>query len=712
MAVITKATPLLAIDAVVIDTETTGLDPRRSFVIEIGAVRINAGRVQQTETFRSLVRPKDTIPRQSVAIHGIDDAKVADAPSFTEIWPAFSDFIDGHIVVGHTLGFDLSVLQRECERNAIAWKKPRGLDTQLLAQVAEPNLAGYSLEQLANWLGVELVDRHSALGDALTTARVFQALVPKLRDKGIRTVAEAMQACRSLSDVLMAQQQAGWVEVAEAPVREQPVARSLDRFDSYPYRHRIGDVMSAPPKIVAEDRTLDTALTRMIAEKCSSLFVCPTGREDQPLQASDAGIITERDVLRALAAGKSEALGRPVGEFMNRPLAVVPAEAFVYRAIGRMQRLRIRHLGVIDNAGMVAGALSARDLLRLRASEAISLGDEIDQSTDVHQLGKAWAKLPHVAASLLSEGVSSADIAAVISRELGALTRQAAVLAEARMRADGRGEPPCSYSVAVLGSAGRGESLLAMDQDNAIIFERGEPDGPEDRWFAELGVHIADYLDAVGVPYCKGGVMAKNPQWRGAMETWRARIAHWISRSNPADLLAVDIFFDLRGVHGNNALAETLWRDAFEAAKGHADFAKLLAEAAGEVEPGLTLFGGIKVTQGRIDLKRAGLFGVVTAARVLAIRHHVLERATPRRLAGLIGLQIGGERDLEALAEAQMIFLSLILDQQIDDIEHGRPPTNKVAVKRLSATEREFLQRALKAVRHLGDLTRDLLFKG
>ena len=119
------------------------------------------------------------------------------------------------------------------------------------------------------------------------------------------------------------------------------------------------------------------------------------------------------------------------------------------------------------------GALSARDLLRLRAGEAVALGDEIDQASDVHALAAAWAKLPHVAAALLAEGVCARDIAAVISRELGALTRQAAVIAERRMRETGKGDPPCPYAVAVLGSAGRGESLLAMDQDNALIFAEG-----------------------------------------------------------------------------------------------------------------------------------------------------------------------------------------------------------------------------------------------
>ena len=64
----------------------------------------------------------------------------------------------------------------------------------------------------------------------------------------------------------------------------------------------------------------------------------------------------------------------------------------------------------------------------------------------------------------------------------------------------GQGAPPCPYAFVVLGSAGRGESLLAMDQDNAIVFAEGEPDGAEDRWFARLGTHVAEILHEAGVP--------------------------------------------------------------------------------------------------------------------------------------------------------------------------------------------------------------------
>ena len=152
-----------------------------------------------------------------------------------------------------------------------------------------------------------------------------------------------------------------------------------------------------------------------------------------------------------------------------------------------------------------------------------------------------------------------------------------------------------------------------MDQDNAVIFERGEPEGSEDRWFAALGALVADILHEAGVPYCKGGVMAKNAPWRGSVSTWQHRVDHWIARSDPEDMLSVDIFFDLRAVHGDGGLAVAVRQAAFAAAEGQVAFAKLLVEEI-SVPRSVKFLGGIRTEGGRIDLKRAGLFGVVSGS--------------------------------------------------------------------------------------------------
>src|SRR5918993_25211 len=96
----------------------------------------------------STPRQTPPIPPEATRIHGIDDSAVRDAPSFAQAWPELADELAGGVVLGHAIGFDLAVLERECGRAGIAWQRPRTLDTRLLAQVAETDLPGYSLGNL------------------------------------------------------------------------------------------------------------------------------------------------------------------------------------------------------------------------------------------------------------------------------------------------------------------------------------------------------------------------------------------------------------------------------------------------------------------------------------------------------------------------------------------------------------------------------------
>jgi CBS domain-containing protein len=702
----TSVAPLIALNAVVLDTETTSVDPANARIIEIGAVRLASGRIAREPLLRRLVRPDIPIPADSTRVHGFDDTAVAEAPRFAAVWPELKGFLGDTVLIGHSIGFDLAVLERECARAKIPWQSRPSLCTRILSQIVNPALVDFSLDHVASWLGVDVVERHSAVGDATTAAKVFQKLVPLLRNRGIRTLGEAIRATASLRQLIDEQLRAGWTDVSGVPA--DPLAESGPRLDTYPYRHRVREIMTSPPHVVSPQATLGTVVGEIARKKISSLYVY--GGDGAPRPA-DTGIVTERDILRALAERGTDALTLPVARAMSKPLAVVDADAFAYVAIGRMNRLGIRHLGVVDGSGTVIGALSARDLLRLRAQSALLLGDDIGRTDSSAELAHAWARVQPVAAGLLNEGLGGREIAAIISRHLGAMTRRAAVLAERQMQAEGHGGPPQPYALVVLGSAGRGESLLATDQDNALIFAEGAPDGAEDRWFAMLGDHIARLLHEAAVPYCKGGVMAKNAEWRGSLATWRERVGYWIGRSNPQDLLNVDIFFDLRCVHGDGGMADALWRGAFDAAKGRADFAKLLVEAAGVAEPALGWFGRFKTEQGRVDLKKAGLFGIVSAARALAICHHVVELATPARLDGLKARLPDAESLLDTLKDAHGVFIEMILAQQLDDIGRGVAATNTVAVDRLSARDRTRLRIALESIAHLQDMVRDLLFR-
>jgi DNA polymerase III epsilon subunit family exonuclease len=154
-----------------LDFETTGLDPSRERVVEIGAIRFvpgAEGRNAEGGALASLVNPGIRMPREVIAIHGITDADVADSPSFAEVAPALSALAAGAYIVAHNAPFDLSFLRAELARAGLAAPVNPVLDTRLLARAAFPGLSSYRLVDLAARFGIDTGRSHRALDDART----------------------------------------------------------------------------------------------------------------------------------------------------------------------------------------------------------------------------------------------------------------------------------------------------------------------------------------------------------------------------------------------------------------------------------------------------------------------------------------------------------------------------------------------------------------
>ena len=202
-----SALPLHSLPAIVADTETTGLDTATDRIIEIAAVRVHNGTVSD-DRFSELVQPGLPVPAKSTEIHGIRDADLAQAETFPAVMARFAGWAGGDVLIGYSLGFDLAVLEAEHLRAGLKWQAPRTLDVRHLVQLVAPDLPGQTLDIAAEWLGIEITDRHRALGDALVTAQIFNALIDRLRARDIVTLAQAERACRSLSSHLSAEARA------------------------------------------------------------------------------------------------------------------------------------------------------------------------------------------------------------------------------------------------------------------------------------------------------------------------------------------------------------------------------------------------------------------------------------------------------------------------------------------------------------------------
>lgn len=162
---------------VALDLETTGLDPERDRIIEVGATRFDLdGR--ELETFSHVVNPGRTVPAFIERFTGITNEMTARAPRLASIKPELERFIGESVVVGHNVGFDLRYLAGEQVR-----LRARAVDTAELARYLLPTLRGHGLLEVAGALGIEMGDHHRALSDARTAAAVFT---------GLRRVADAL----------------------------------------------------------------------------------------------------------------------------------------------------------------------------------------------------------------------------------------------------------------------------------------------------------------------------------------------------------------------------------------------------------------------------------------------------------------------------------------------------------------------------------------
>jgi DNA polymerase-3 subunit epsilon len=188
--------PLDELTCTVFDTETTGLYPDQGDeIIAIGAVRILNGRLLHHETFDQLVNPNRPVSLASQQIHGIRPELLRGQPTLAEVLPAFARFAEDTVLVGHNVAFDLRFLRLKEQQTGVRLVQPV-LDTLLLSAVAHPAHETHSLEAIAERLGVSVLGRHTALGDAVLTGEIFLRLARILAEQGTRTLGAAREAAR------------------------------------------------------------------------------------------------------------------------------------------------------------------------------------------------------------------------------------------------------------------------------------------------------------------------------------------------------------------------------------------------------------------------------------------------------------------------------------------------------------------------------------
>ena len=169
---------------IVFDLETTGLSVLNSEIIEIGAVKIQGGKV--LSVFNEYVKPTVSIPQNITELTGIDDSMVADADSIDKVLPRFLEFIGNRLLIAHNANFDVSFIRKAARDCGYKFANPY-LDTVTLSRFLNSDLKSHKLDAVAKYYDLGEFNHHRASDDAEMLSEIFFKMLDKMDRLGIHS---------------------------------------------------------------------------------------------------------------------------------------------------------------------------------------------------------------------------------------------------------------------------------------------------------------------------------------------------------------------------------------------------------------------------------------------------------------------------------------------------------------------------------------------
>ncbi len=328
------------------------------------------------------------------------------------------------------------------------------------------------------------------------------------------------------------------------------------------------------------------------------------------------------------------------------------------------------------------------------------ISTQIQAATDVEGLEGAALGIGKLADSRMAQGIGAETLTHFISTLNDLLT-----IRVIELTADQFDLPPVPVCWIALGSEGRLEQTFSTDQDNGLIFQADDGDAEEvRRQLLPFAQAVNRNLDACGFPLCKGGYMAGNPHWCLRPGEWRRAFSRWIDEPQPQALLHASIFFDLRPIYGNHALAERLREWVLGAAAARPLFLRFMAENALHVRPPLGTLRDFVYERSRefphtIDLKMHGSLLFVAAARILSLEHGIPHTSTAQRLRGVADAGFMSPESLGASVDGFYFVHLMRLRNQRQAPAPGA--ANRIDPRRLRKADRYLLEDALRQAARL-----------
>lgn len=179
----------------IVDIETTGLEPEKSEIIEIGAIKTEGPK--EIDVYTTLIDPKCDIPEKITSITGISRDMTLGKPDIKQALSELISFAEGTVLVAHNSDFDIPFISYHAEKNLKKTFNNRVICTLKIARVLFPQIKNHKLHTVAEHLGVPVLNRHRAMGDCETTFYIWNKMLNIFSEKGIKKIDAVENIMRS-----------------------------------------------------------------------------------------------------------------------------------------------------------------------------------------------------------------------------------------------------------------------------------------------------------------------------------------------------------------------------------------------------------------------------------------------------------------------------------------------------------------------------------
>ncbi len=433
------------------------------------------------------------------------------------------------------------------------------------------------------------------------------------------------------------------------------------------------------------EETVQQAAKRMTLKRISTIVVVDPNQK--PL-----GILSDSTLRKKIGLGKFNPQ-EPVGQIMTTPASCIKPNTSLADIQIQLIRQRVRSVCVTEDGTPntpLIGIISEHDLIIAHGFNPAVILREIQNADGIETLKTMMERSEDLLSTYLEREVNVEFVANIFAELYDALTVKCIEISIEEVKEDiknteGIDITQYNFCWLTLGSGGRREQMLRTDQDNALIFESvvsGQWSGVSNisllntdiekappfytnaeagnisllntdhrpltteqiqNVFLQLAISVTAKLNAVGFNYCKGNMMARNPEYCLSADEWQKLFVNWIDTANEESMLKSKIFFDFRPVYGKFELASSLRFQVLKAASENSLFLALLSKSSLLTSPPLGFFRNFLLektgeNKNSLNIKNRAMVPITDAVRVLSLSLSIEEVSTIQRLQKLIEL--------------------------------------------------------------------------